>query len=409
MIVDAGVDELILRCVTPAIWVAAIVSYSRLWRQLPARSKDWNFDLYYVSGLASLKGIDPTRTDIAPIGRSLGCHFPQRLFANGTPLFQLIFTGLAHFDLLTAFWLWTAVSAISLVATVLILLKMTRLGTTRGALLSAIFLLYPPTIQCFWYAEAELIVLFLLTCTLWCVTHDWDVTAGIALGLAASLKAYPGLIGGYLVATRRYRALASAGGTGVLGILLAVGILGVSVLTGFLLRTHETFSWNFSNLSLSAFLTRDYWRLFTTYSPQFPRRVMVLGAQVCLAGLTYSVTAKPNADERMSYGLWVVTALMDSPIVWLAYLVLLAIPTMSLVRARPSASGTALSFAIASIALAFVMAPLENRFLASRLWHVLSEGEFLALGFAYISGYLFLRGAHHVEEVQGAQIPVALS
>ena len=379
--------SLLLHYVTPALWAAVAVRYALLLKELPARAKDWNFDLYYVSGLASLNGIDPARTDIAPLGRSLGCHFPQQYFSNATPFFRFIFVGLAHLNLVLAFWLWTAASAMALIGTIVIVLKVAHPGRELGALVVAVLLLYPPTIECLWYSEAEMLVLFLLAGALWCMHRDAEVAAGIALGLAALLKAYPALLGGYLIATRRRRALASAAITGIVGLAVAVGLLGAASLTGFLFGAHETFGWSFLNLSLSGFLTRTYWRLFTAYGHQGPRMVTILAAQIGVLTLTYSATRRRLAEDTGCYALWVVTALMDCPIVWLAYLVLLAIPIAALVARRSSTSKRSLRAALASLVLVFVMAALEHRFLDSRLWHVLSEGQFLALACAYASAY----------------------
>ncbi len=88
------------------VWLGVAILYTFLLPQLPHRAADYNFDLYYVSGVAAIRGLDPAITDIAPLGRSLGCHMPQKYFANSTPFFRIIFDGLAHLSLLTAYRLW---------------------------------------------------------------------------------------------------------------------------------------------------------------------------------------------------------------------------------------------------------------------------------------------------------------
>jgi Glycosyltransferase family 87 len=378
----------LLNYLHPVLWIAVVVRYGFLLKELPARAKDWNFDLYYVAGLATLKGIDPARTDIAPLGVSLGGHFPKHFFSNATPIFRLIFTGLAHLNLTAAFWLWSVAGALALIGTFAILLSVVRPGREVGSLLVAALLLYPPTVECFWYAEPELIVLFLLAGAWWCMRRDAETAAGVAIGLAALLKAYPALIGGYLIATRRWRALASATITGVAGMAIAVGVLGVATLTGFLLEAHETFGWSFLNLSLSGFMGRMYWRLFTAHGNQIPHLMITLAAQTGALALAYGATRRrPADDDGRCYALWVVTALVDSPIVWLAYLVLLIIPITVLVGARRSANGRSLWAAAVSMVVVVAIPALGPHFLDSRIWHLVSEVQFLALASAYASAY----------------------
>ena len=86
------------------VWLGVAILYTFLLPQLPQRAADYNFDLYYVSGVAAIRGLDPAITDIAPLGRSLGCHMPQKYFANSTPFFRIIFDGRSSqsFDCLPA-------------------------------------------------------------------------------------------------------------------------------------------------------------------------------------------------------------------------------------------------------------------------------------------------------------------
>ncbi len=41
------------------VWLGVAVLYTFLLPQLPHRAADYNFDLYYVSGVAAIRGLNP--------------------------------------------------------------------------------------------------------------------------------------------------------------------------------------------------------------------------------------------------------------------------------------------------------------------------------------------------------------
>jgi hypothetical protein len=126
------------------VWLAVIARYAFLVPQLPGRARDWNFDLYYTSGLLSNSGLDPVVTDVAARGRQLGYHFPQKYFLNSTPAQRLIFKALAHLPLMTAYWIWIGVGILAFALAIALLIKIADLSAPLSALLTGIVLLYPP-------------------------------------------------------------------------------------------------------------------------------------------------------------------------------------------------------------------------------------------------------------------------
>src|SRR5579863_2184181 len=53
-------------------WILVAVRYGHMIPRLPSRAKAYDFSLYYTSGLALSKGLDPYRTNLVDLGRRRG-------------------------------------------------------------------------------------------------------------------------------------------------------------------------------------------------------------------------------------------------------------------------------------------------------------------------------------------------
>jgi hypothetical protein len=218
------------------------------------------------------------------------------------------------------------------------------------------------------------------------------------LAVAALAKVYPFAMGGYLIASRKWTALLSAMVIGTAGIAVVTLIYGISAWLSLIqLDSHDTFLWSSLNLSLPGFLTRMYWRSFTALHDQTMRFALIALAQLAIVALTYRVT-RGRADEEQAqcYALWIVAILLISPIVWLAYLSLLAFPiivlAMSLARSR--AGARALAAMIVSAGILFSVAPSAAALAHSRAGRAALELQFIALASAYLSIYWLVNDGH---------------
>ena len=380
------------------IWICAAARYAALIPELPRRAADWNFDLYYVAGVAAMKGADPARTDIAPLGRSLHCHMPEQYFSNATLFSRMAFEGLAHLPLRDAYWTWTGVNLAALAAAIVILLRVFALDAGVSAMLAGLLLLYPPVIDHLLLGETEFLLLFLLTAAFWLLRRNRNIPAGALLAVAALAKVYPFAMGGYLVASRKWTALFSAIVIGTAGIALLTLIYGPSAWLSIIqLDSRDTFLWSSLNLSLSGFLTRMYWRAFTALHDQTMRYALIVAAQLAIVALTYRTT-RGRADEEQAqcYALWIVAILLISPIVWLAYLSLLAFPIIVLAMnfACGRAGARTLAAMIVSAAILFSIAPFAPGLAQSRPGRVALELQFIALLSAYLSIYWLVKDGH---------------
>ncbi|HLK86440.1 MAG TPA: glycosyltransferase family 87 protein [Candidatus Binataceae bacterium] len=380
------------------IWICAAARYATLVPELPRRATDWNFDLYYVAGVAAMHGVDPARTDIAPLGRSLHCHMPEQYFSNATLFSRMAFEGLAHLPLRDAYWTWTGVNLAALAAAIAILLRVFALDAGVSAMLVGLLLLYPPVIDHLLLGETEFLLLFLLTAAFWLLRRNRDIPGGALLAVAALAKVYPFAMGGYLIASRKWAALFSAIVIGTAGIALLTLIYGTSAWLSIIqLDSRDTFLWSSLNLSLSGFLTRMYWRAFTALHDQTMRYALIVAAQLAIVALTYRTTRR-RADEEQAqcYALWIVAILLLSPIVWLAYLSLLTFPIIVLAMnfARGRAGARTLAAMIVSAAILFSIAPFAPGLAQSRPGRVALELQFIALLSAYLSIYWLVKDGH---------------
>jgi hypothetical protein len=279
---------------------------------------------------------------------------PEQYFSNATLFSRMAFEGLAHLPLRDAYWTWTGVNLAALAAAIVILLRVFALDAGVSAMLVGLLLLYPPVIDHLLLGETEFLLLFLLTAAFWLLRRNRNIPAGALLAVAALAK----------VASRKWTALFSAIVIGTAGIALLTLIYGPSAWLSIIqLDSRDTFLWSSLNLSLSGFLTRMYWRAFTALHDQTMRYALIVAAQLAIVALTYRTTrGRADKEQAQCYALWIVAILLISPIVWLAYLSLLAFPIIVLAMnfARGRAGARTLAAMIVSAAILFSIAPFAR-------------------------------------------------
>jgi len=117
-------------------------------------------------------------------------------------------------------WLVVNLALLPLIA--LLLVRMTKLGWERVALL--MLLAFIPLRNNFLFGQMHLVVLFLLTLAAWLFFRDRGLLSGFSLAMAAALKIFPALFLIYFAWKRQWRA--------VIG--LAVGLIAVALISVYL-------------------------------------------------------------------------------------------------------------------------------------------------------------------------------
>jgi hypothetical protein len=385
------------------IWLGVIFHSMALIHQLPSRITQFDFSIYYASGLALREHINPYTTNLDVVGKRLNLQIEPMHYATDPPTYILAFEPLTLLPLRYAFWLWEALNLAALVASLVLLFRSSGLGVWPALAVVALALLYPPVGEHFFYGQNKIFVLLMLALMMRWMANGRDAAAGLILGVAVLMRGFPLLMVGYLLLRRRWRAVAyTILGIGM-GALLTVAILGLpqtlSFSNGLRTVTMPRLLAVPINVSLGAFISRMYWYTFgpTPGLSSFIRRLLVVAAQLGLIALTVKATAKSrdNADpDWRAFSLWVVTAVLIAPTAWVHYLVLMLIPfiMMSIAAGRGRANHRAIWMAVASFMLIALSTSGRTAFGAHPhgiLPIMVAECSFVSLLMVYISAYWF--------------------
>jgi hypothetical protein len=164
--------------------------------------------------------------------------------------------------------------------------------------------------------------------------RDRDMLAGVALGLAISLKLYVGLFLLVFLLLRRLRLLAWALGTFAVGALLALAVFGMGAYREYLAAlgsvTWYAASWNASYLG---FFTRIFGGSGNVPLAQAPWLAYALGYGLALVSIGLLAWQAWRKTEQAStrrfdllFALTLVVMLLASPLGWMYYFPYLIIP-----------------------------------------------------------------------------------
>lgn len=324
-----------MQTIALALWivvgVAAIVAFGAL----PSSGSGYqDFKPYYVGALALRRGIDPYRGDFGTVsveaGRPLGnlSAWERAEPLLDTPAWLIFFEPFTFLEPATAYWAWAAFNLICLAAAVCLLIHELGPSGAEGWTVAALMLLYPPIAINFWFAQSEVVLLLIFVLALRALGRRNDGTAGVMLGGAALLRAYPLGMLGYLVARRNWRATAYFLAACVIGGALAIALAGFQPVASFMhlaLPISSSHSGGVpagllrhpANLNLGAFV-----QLVLGYRGWAPAAGLTV--ELLAAGCAFAATAVV-ADDRHGCGfsLWLVVITMLSPVAWPQFLVCL--------------------------------------------------------------------------------------
>ncbi len=354
------------------------------------RDEQEDFAAYYYAALEMRHGIDPYTTDLTQAARESGLNIHAISHSNEPPTFLAVIIGpLTHLPLERAYWIWQTVNLVCIVTAMFLLLRPGVILPLELALtLAALAAVYPAVISVFWFSQSKLVALALLVLVMRLMDRHPRL-AGFTLALAAMLRGFPFVLGGYLFLQQRWRVVVSAI-TGVLIIGIAtIWIVGPATSLSFVstLPTVYVDHWNFirSDFSIYFVVSRQIWAV----SPKpgllldLLRCLLIVGIQFFVLAASCRATlmlpAETDPDHRL-FSLWVATAICLLPVAWDHDLTLMLIPfaQLAVVGARREASRRAIAMAIISYLLLVwwkYVALSDN------------EGGFLSMLAAYLSAY----------------------
>jgi hypothetical protein len=414
---DASSLLAVVLCACALVYVTAWI------RILPRRVIHTDFSQFYVSALLMRNHQDTYNTNIHSVGASLGLDTANIDQANYPPTFLMIFEPLTLLRPRAAFWSWTAINVCALAIALWMLLRpFAKYGTRLIVSMVALALIYPPVTNHFYYSQSKIVLLLMLTAMMLALEHRHELIAGMLLALATLWLMFPIALFGYLILSRRWRAVYWA----VAGIIV---LAGVTVLTagvantvnwrnGIGVITNSVWYSQSTNVAISSFVSRMFWDAFgSDLGPRLElvRRVSSACAQIAILGLACVPVLRSgrrgDPDSRM-FSLWVVACVLASPTAWIYNMVLLLIPFSRIALA--SAAGTirpaAGNFAKLSYATIFLVCPtgcvhyVGSFFypLAMRtglpIFGVATEGAVISLMLAFIAAYLFAVGPGDPDE-----------
>jgi hypothetical protein len=268
-------------------------------------------------------------------------------------VFQLLVLPFAVLPHSTAWWLWTLV-AIGMVALSLHLIQRALWpGLPRGAwlLLVVAFIFFPPLGYQLLYGNVSALLLLLLTPTWLLYRNGRYGGAGLLLGLTCALKPVLAPLAVYFLWQRNWRAVAGSALGFVSTTALGAIPLGPNEISRYYLEVMPTlgqFYAGVGNFSFFGFGAKAS-MLLSEWNLAEPSRVLSLatsGLSLVLAGASLivavrAVRTKPVRGEQADreLAIFVVVALLASPITWPHYLLLLYPPIIvwlrDLVGARP--------------------------------------------------------------------------
>lgn len=275
------------------------------------------------------------------------------------------------FELLTlfapykAYWVWTSFNFVLLLTTIAILVASSAIPAPDRVVLVALGILYEPVSENFFWAQLQIVLLFVLALNLRWVRAGKDAAAGLALAVAILLKAFPAILLVHFVLARRIRlATWTLGGT-IVGESLTVLLVGRGAF-GFLQAgmTTPNVWWN-ASLSVNAIISRMFSALLPrppTPATNLVRIALISSVFISLLIVAARATLRSVrlGREDSGYAIWVVLVVFLFPITWINHMVLLLIPLSQIAVGAYQGDrvGCAPVLALASYVVAEMVLPL---------------------------------------------------
>ncbi len=319
------------------VLAVTVLAYRALQFWILTGEIQWGYDFsaYWLAGQRVLDGLSPYQAHQLD-----GPYAPQEqfLFLYPPPLAAFVAPLSSLFaDVRVANWVWAGLGAVIVTVSVLAIGRVERLGErypllagNRRWLLVAAAFAFPPVVSELALGNVHLLLLGLLAIAWLGVRRgdtrgDW--TAGLAVGIAAVVKVFPGLLIVWFLASRRYRAAAGV----VIGALVVT--LAALPFTG--LQPWRDYPTVLANLSAPAdttdTLAPTVWLAPTLGFDVARWLVAAFGlALVALVGLGVrrDMPSTRSTALAASFGVAVTASILIAPALYHHYLAILVLPLL---------------------------------------------------------------------------------
>ncbi len=256
------------------------------------------------------------------------------------PFLTFLFLPLAHLEIREAFQVWGAINLLlALAASMTIYKVLEPYMEGKGSLnkTALLLLFYYPAFAAITIGQLSFLVLLLLAIGWAAARRGNNVLAGVALGLAMSLKLYVGVFLIVFLLLHRWKLLAWSLGTFAAGALMALAVFGLGAYRDYLAAlgsvTWQADSWNASYLG---FFIRIFGGLENTPLVQAPWLAYALGYGLALVSIGllawHSWRSRANSSTQrfdLLFSLGLVIMLLASPLGWMYYFPYLIIPFLT--------------------------------------------------------------------------------
>jgi Glycosyltransferase family 87 len=342
-----------------------------------------------------------------------------------TPTWFLCFEPLTFFSPFTAYWVWFCLNAFFFAASIWILIRDVGLKRAEAWIVGVLMLMYPPVATNFWFAQSEVALLFILVVFIHELERGREVTSGLILAAASLLRAYPLGLLGYLVARRKWRAVAFTLLGCVAGLAITFIFAGPDVVITYLRSmgfTHGLGLWGSThplnqplgllrhpaNLNAMWFVKFGLVHAFGIGETSATAAVCGFLGELALVAIVFIQTVRFAADEDREYrafSMWIITVSILSPIMWPQFMACFVIVFVALAGAatRNHVSKRALWTAVASYLLVSVlgkmhgypfdwaeMVELRLSAMHPHVVHVMAEATTGSLILLFLSAYWFM-------------------
>ena len=391
-------DAAALAVVATIVW-----AYYTIWIERQSGIIRLDFSCYYTWAIAARRHINAYETNLTLLGLHNGAIIGPVTRANYPPTFLLLAEPLSHYSPAKAHWIWIVMSVVLLIAGIVILLA-DDLPPYLIAIAVSLSFLYSPTAIHFEFGQAQILMLFLLVMVVRELECGREISAGLILGLAALLKAYPLFVALYLGCDRRWRALTATVIATIFGFVLTVVILGPWSL-GFFANLSRTVSAGtglpmLPIVSIAGTIHRWFEYFVTPADARLRFSLLIFcittAVDFCALSCALSLTLRLRArgiDAGNSYGLLVATMVLLIPGAWPHYMVLLLIPFGQLAIAAYRGAAPQLAIALGVAAFAVAETSYSGAFVVLNagypvLANVVMEGMFFSAILSWCAAYV---------------------
>jgi alpha-1,2-mannosyltransferase len=290
------------------------------WKQMSGRpwdgQQDWWIARFFWEGLDPYGPVGLKRINFV-----VGHPPTSGFYALPLALFELAWMGRL---------LGSVVIAMLYAGTAIVLHELRVRAAAAWALLATGILLHAPfVLYHLGVAQVSALIAFAIILAWYWLRRGRDVPAGIALGLACTIKLFPGGLVLLLVLTRRWRGVIAAAATWLGVCALMTARLGVGAWRHYFTGEKQLVDWwmgHASNTTLQGIVLRLFHPacVSDTWSDATATRIAI-AASLLLLALIYFLSRR-SRDFDLSFALFVVWSLLANAFYWEHYHVLLILP-----------------------------------------------------------------------------------